>query len=175
MSDLARTSDSDEHKMEAHMKTIDSVEAAKAFMASAIDWSILHWLAEKRKVRQIADRGTAALDEEERRIKSTWPEDLTNAYAALCPPSDDDPYAAAEYEFAKQQADSLPDAIRERARRVREADDEATRARLAAEQAFDDAERRMSTALARRGAELAIEAYDIRYKALAEAEAARDA
>jgi hypothetical protein len=160
--------------MKSHMKTIDSVEEAKAFMASAMEWSILHWLAEKRKARKIADGGTAALDDEERRIKSTWPEDLTNAYAALCPPSDDDPYAAAEHEFAKQQAENIPEKIRELALRVKRADDEATRARLTAEQTFDDAERRMSASLARRGAELAIEAYDIRYKALAEAEAARN-
>jgi hypothetical protein len=154
------------------MQKIDSVEEAKALLASAMDWSILRWLAEKRRVRGVADRGTAALDAEERRIKSTWPEELTNAYAALCPSSDDDPYAAAEHEFILQQARDIPEDIRAAARRVREADEIATSARLAAEQMFDDAERRMSAAMARRGAELAIDAYEVRYVALAEAEAA---
>jgi hypothetical protein len=157
------------------MQKLDSVEEAKALLASAMDWSILRWLAEKRRVRGIADRGTAALDAEERRIKETWPEELTNAYAALCPPADDDPYAAAEHEFVMQQAAGISEAIRAVAARVKAADDIARRARMTAEQTFDDAERRMSAALARRGAELAIEAYDVRYKALEEAEAARDA
>jgi hypothetical protein len=156
------------------MNKIASVEEAKTVLANAVDWSIFRWLAEKRRVRGIADRGTAALDAEERRIKATWPQNLTNAYAALCPPSDDDPYAAAEHEFVLQQAEGLPDDVRARAQRVKEADDEAYRARMDAERTFDDAERRMSASLARRGAELAIEAYDLRYKSLAAAEAARD-
>jgi hypothetical protein len=156
------------------MEKIGSVEEAKALMASGMDWSILRWLAEKRRVRGVADRGTAALDAEERRIKSEWPEELANAYAALCPPSDDDPYAAAEHEFVLQQAQNVPADIQAAARRVKEADDLATQARLAAEKMFDDAERRMSGAMARRGAELAIEAYDVRYTALAEAEAAKN-
>jgi hypothetical protein len=161
--------------MKSHMAKIDTVEHAKATLANAVDWSILRWLAEKRRVREIADDGTAALDAEERRIKATWPEDLTNAYAALCPPADGDDFAAAEHEFVLQQAEHLPQPLKDLARRVKEADDEAFRARMAAEQMFDDAERRMSASMARRGAELAIEAYDLRYKALAEAEAARDA
>jgi hypothetical protein len=137
-----------------------------------MDWSILRWLAEKRRVRGVADRGTAALDAEERRIKSTWPEDLSSAYAALCPPADGDPYAAAEHEFMLQQAENIHPGVRAAAQRVKDADDIAYRARMAAEQMFDDAERRMSAALARRGAELAIEAYDVRYTALAEARCA---
>lgn len=156
------------------MKTLDSVEEAKAVLTGAMGWSILHWLAEKRRVRAIADRGTAALDAEERRIKSTWPEHLTVAYAALSPPPDDDPYAAAEAEFARQQAQDIPDAVRAVVTRVKEADDAATRARLDAEETFDAAERKMSASMARRGAELAIEAYELRYQALAEAEKAVD-
>lgn len=158
--------------MKTHMKKLDRVEEAKTLLANAVDWSILRWLAEKRRVRGIADRGTEALDAEERRVKAAWPEDLTNAYASLCPPSDDDPYAAAEHEFVLQQAQQIPEAVRDAAARVKEADDIAYRARMAAEQMFDDAERRMSAALARRGAELAIEAYDVRYLAIAAAEEA---
>jgi hypothetical protein len=154
------------------MNKLEAVEEAKRVLAGAMDWSILRWLAEKRRIREIADRGTASLDAEERRIKAQWPQELTDAYSALCPPSEDDPYAAAEFEFVRQQAQTIPNEIREAAARVRQADEVATRARLDAEQTFDDAERRMSSSLARKGAELAIAAYDVRYQALAEAERA---
>lgn len=153
------------------MQKLPAVEEAKALLTIAKDWSILKWLTEKKRVRAIADKGTAALDELEKQVKSTWSEDLRNAYAELTVPAydSDDPYAAAEYEFIRQQTGAIPEAIRAAARRVKEADDIATRARNTAENTFDDAERRLSAALARRGAEQAIEAYDVRYKAIAEA------
>ena len=44
---------------------------------------------------------------------------------------------------------------------------------MTAERTFDEAERRLSASLARRGAEEAIAAYDVRYAAIAEAEAAQ--
>jgi hypothetical protein len=155
------------------MQKLQAVEEAKTLLAGAMDWSILRWLAEKKRVRTIADKGTAALDEEERRVKSTWSEELRNAYAELTPPPDDDPYAAAEFEFLRQQAATLSEEIRTIARRVKDADDIATEARLRAERTFDEAERKLSASLARRGAEEAIAAYDVRYKAIEEAEAAQ--
>jgi hypothetical protein len=157
------------------MQKLIPVEEAKALLTVAKDWSILKWLSEKKRVRTIADRGTAALDELERTVKSSWSEDLRNAYAALVAPSsaDEDPYSASEYEFAVQQAQSIPESVKAVARRVKELDDEAFRARMTAESTFDQAERRLSASLARRGAEQAIDAYDVRYKAIAEAEAAQ--
>lgn len=156
------------------MEKLAAVEEAKALMTVAKDWPIFKWLTEKRRVRAIADKGTAALDEMDRRIKSSWPADLRNAYAMLVPPPADldDPFAASEYEFLKQQADGIPPAIRQIAQRVKEADDIAYKARMSAERTFDDAERRLSASLARRGAEEAIQAYDLRYRALEAAEAA---
>ena len=58
------------------------------------------------------------------------------------------------------------------AQRVRQADEAATEARLAAERTFDLAERRLSASLARRGAEEAIAAYELRYRAIDEAASA---
>jgi hypothetical protein len=154
------------------MQTLTAVEEAKVLLTEGMGWSILRWLTEKRRVRQTADKGTAALDDLERQVKSGWSEELKSAYATLIPPDgSDDPYAAAEYEFAMQQAQSIPESIKTAVKRVKEADDIATHARLTAEQTFDDAERRLSASMARRGAEQAVEAYDLRYRAIAEAEA----
>jgi hypothetical protein len=158
-----------------HMEKLVPVEDAKMLLSSARDWSIVRWLAEKRKVRRIADLGTSALDEAERRVKSGWSEELLNAYAELCPPGDDDPFAASEFEFIKQHANGIPESIKQWARRVKEADDKAYEARMTAERTFDDAERKLSAALARRGADEAIQAYELRYTAIAAAETARDA
>jgi hypothetical protein len=156
------------------MDRLKAVEDAKALLEQGKEWSIVKWLTEKRHVRRVADEGTAALDRAERDVKSTWTEDLRSAYAALTAPSlDDDPFAAAEWEFAQQQAQNLPPEIVEVARRVKAADDIATQARLTAEKTFDEAERRLSARLARLGAEQAIEAYEIRYKAIETAEQAR--
>ena len=157
------------------MEKLTPVEDAKALMTVAKDWSILKWLAEKKRVRHVADTGTAALDQAEQRVKSTWNEALKNAYAELCAPSatDDDPFAAAEYEFIKQQTGTISEEIKAVVRRVKDADDEAYRARMTAERTFDDAERRLSAGLARKGAEQAIGAYDLRYRAIEEAEAAQ--
>jgi hypothetical protein len=126
-------------------------------------------------VRAVADRGTAALDELEKQVKAGWREDLRDAYAELAAPADadDDPFAAAERQFLQQQAQGLPGHIRALAKRVKEADDVAYRARMTAEETFDLAERRLSATLARRGAEEALAAYDLRYAAIAEAEAAQ--
>jgi hypothetical protein len=157
------------------MKQLESVEEAKALLTVAKDWSILKWLTDKKRVRTIADRGTSALDDLEKSVKSSWPEELRLAYEELAAPvsADDDPFAAAEYEFARQQAENVPEKFKAAARKVKTADDKATEARLTAERTFDEAERRMSAALARRGAEEAILAYDLRYQAIREAEAAR--
>jgi len=157
------------------MEKLKPVEEAKALLTVAKDWSILKWLAEKKRVRHVADTGTAALDQAEQKVKITWNEELRNAYAELCAPSaaDDDPFAAAEYEFIKQQTGAIAEAIKAAARRVKDADDQAYSARMTAEKTFDDAERRLSASLARKGAEQAIDAYELRYRAIEEAEAAQ--
>jgi hypothetical protein len=159
------------------METLAAVEEARALFTIAREWSIVRWLAEKRRVRETADRGTAALDELERLVKSTWSDELKSAYASCADESvaDDDPFAAAEREFACGQALAIREDLIAAARRVRDADDTAYKARMAAERTFEQAEWRLSAAVARRGADEAIRAYDLRYRAIAEAEAAREA
>ncbi len=115
------------------------------------------------------------MDECENRIKAQWSEDLKSAYADLTAASasdEDDPFAAAEREFARENARPIPESIRELARRVKQADDEAYCVRMAAEETFAHAERRLSVALTKRGAGEATQSYDLSYKAIEEAEAA---
>jgi hypothetical protein len=148
------------------VERIEAVENAKAVLAGALDWSIMRWLTEKKRVRHAADSGTAALDDAERAAKAEWSEELVNAYAELVPPAPGDPFAESEYEYVKQLAAGIPEEIKALARHVRQADELATAAREAAEQTFADAEARMSASLARQGAEKALEAYELRYQAI---------
>jgi hypothetical protein len=55
--------------------------------------------------------------------------------------------------------------------RLQEADAEAHQARLAAEAQFDEADRRMSTSMARDGSQMAIDAWEMREKVIRKLEA----
>jgi hypothetical protein len=57
-------------------------------------------------------------------------------------------------------------------KKVKEADDEAYRARMDAEETFDEAERQLSTSLAREGCRKAIHGWELHEKAIRKAEAA---
>jgi len=68
--------------------------------------------------------------------------------------------------------DRWPDGVRAAyAKKVKEADDEAQRAHLDAEATFDEAEKQLSTRLAREGCRKAIESWDLHEKAIRKAEA----
>jgi hypothetical protein len=56
------------------------------------------------------------------------------------------------------------------ARKIKDADDEAYRARMKAEETFDQAERQLSTRLAREGCFEAIHSWDLQEKAISKAE-----
>jgi hypothetical protein len=156
------------------MEKLVAVEEARELFSRAREWSVVRWLAEKRRVRGIADRAVAAFDEAERHVKSGWSEDLKNAYAELTPPADDDPFAVSEWEFIRQQANGIPESVKALAKRVKQFDDIAYEARMKAERTFEEAERKLSASLSRRGADEAIQSYEVRYQAIEAAEAARD-
>lgn len=139
------------------MHKLAPVEEAKALMNEAKDWSVWRWLAEKKRVRRAADAATAALNEMDRKVKATWSDDLAQAYRAL----------------ESGDARRVPAEIKALAGGVKEADEEAEKARLDAEATFDQAERRMSASLAREGARKAIGSWELREKAIRKAEAAR--
>lgn len=157
------------------MTKLTEVENARALFIEGKDWSVMRWLTEKRRVREAADRATAALDACEQLIKTKWSEDLKKAFASLTIPAtqDDDPFSAAEQEYLNRNSAPIPAHLLEIAKKVKDADDEAYRVRMKAEESFAQAERRLSLSLTKRGAEEAILSYDLSYKAISEAEAAR--
>jgi len=150
------------------MNKLPEVEIAKALMTEAMAWSVMKWLREKKRVRETADLANAALDLLSENTKARWPEGLRAAYEAL------------GSEAAVGSASGLqrkpPRAIDPEAqpivKKVKVADDEAYRARLDAEETFDEAERQLSTTLAREGCRKAIHGWDLHEKAIRQAEAA---
>lgn len=57
------------------------------------------------------------------------------------------------------------------AKKIKDADDEVYRSRMDAEKTFDEAEKRLSTSLAREGCRKAIHGWDLHEKAIRKAEA----
>ncbi len=155
------------------MQKLPLVEEAKALMREASDWSIWHWLTDKKRVRKTADEGTAALDEAEKQVKATWGDDLKRAYHELEAQEayDENPRLKHQLEKAQEAAKDIDLETKVAIRKVREADNIAYNARMDAEDTFDEAERKLSASLAREGAFKAIEAYDLREKSIRRAEA----
>jgi hypothetical protein len=67
----------------AHMRKLPVVEQAKALMNEAAAWSVMRWLREKKRVRQVADQANAALDELDRTVKARWSHEVSTAYQEL--------------------------------------------------------------------------------------------
>lgn len=180
------------------MRKLAEVKEAKALMTEAVDWSVFRWLFEKRRVREIADEANAALDRLEQEVKAGWCDQLKAAYDELL--SRDGgakqrrrkPLKASKKKSAKTmektmdmpksrgtaadpaQASAPPTdpELRLLAERVKQADDEAYRVHLDAEETFDEADRQMSTGLAREGCHKAIRSWMLHEKAIRLAEEA---
>ena len=143
------------------MKPLVEVEEAKTLMNEAMEWSIWRWLLQKAMVRQVADRGTAALDDLEEKVKARWSSDLKKAYRAL----------EGDSSASNGAAQAIDRKVTAAVKKVKQADDEAYRARMDAENTFDEAELTLSAGMAREGARKAILAYDLREEAIRIAEA----
>ncbi len=113
------------------MGKIAEVEAAKTVMNEAIDWSVLKWLREKKRVRKTADIANAFLD---RRLEDLRPHWDGAGEAAI--------------------------------RKLQQASEQARRARMDAEATFDEAEKQLSTALAREGCRKAIHSWELYERAI---------
>jgi hypothetical protein len=148
------------------MQTLKEVDAAKALMREAVNWSVMRWLAEKKRVRKAADRANDLLDELDRSIKATWSNELRAAYAELAP-------AKPDKNAVTYSGNARPE-VYLFARQVRRADNEAYSARMDAEDTFDLAEKRLSTSLAREGAQKAILSWDLKEKAITMAKSGVD-
>jgi hypothetical protein len=155
------------------MQKLVPVEEAKELMNKAKDWSVWRWLMDKSKVRAAADKAVDALSAAEKKVKANWDEDAKKAYRELEAQAalEKNPKAKRQFEKAREEASDIDPKTKTAVRRVKEADDEAYRARMDAEQTFDDAEKQMSASRAREGARKAIESWELREKAIHKAEA----
>ncbi len=148
------------------MQKLPEVETAKTLMLEAMSWSVMKWLREKKRVRQTADRANAVLDELSRTLRTHWPEELRTAYDAL--DANDDPQSGKRSKQASSAQASLL------AKKIKAADDEAFKARMEAEKTFDDAEKQLSTSMAREGCRKAIHGWELHEKAIRQTESAVD-
>ena len=138
------------------MRKLPEVAEAKALMIEAIEWSVMKWLREKKRVRKTADRANDALDQLSKETKLLWPDELKAAYGEL----------ARNRTKGNSPAEEILNAIKQ----VKRADEEAFRARMDAESTFDEAERQLSTAMAREGCRKAIYSWELHEKAIRRAE-----
>lgn len=136
------------------MQKFPEVEKAKELLTEAIDWSVVRWLREKRRVRKAADRANGLLDRLSAETRERWPADLQDAYRKL----------------AAGHPPAMAAALLATARQSHRADAEAHRLRMEAESTFDDAERQLSTRLAREGCRKAISSWELHENALRLAE-----
>jgi hypothetical protein len=155
------------------MRKLPAVEEARAVMTEGMEWGVWKWLLEKKRVRAIADAARAALDEFEMKVKTTWSDDLKIAYNQLVTENGDAKQARQKAKPGKRKEDGpkLDARISAAVKQVKDADDDAYNAHEDAEDAFAEAEKRMSTSGAREGARKALQAYDVHEAAIRKAEA----
>jgi hypothetical protein len=157
------------------MRKLAIVEDARAIMTQGMEWGVWKWLLEKKKVRGIADEARAALDELDMKVKETWSDDLKIAYNQLVSENGGSKQARKNGKRGnrnkKEETQKADSPVVAAVKRVLEADDLAYNAHEDAEDAFAEAEKRMSTAGAREGARKALEAYDLHESAIRKAEA----
>lgn len=149
------------------MDKLPEVETAKTLMNEAMAWSVMRWLREKKRVRKAADQANAALDQSSQAVRERWPDRIRAAYEALVAQAPGAPSAPRPQKAPLPAIDPEATLI---ASKSKEIDDEAYRARMDAEEAFDQAERQLSTRLAREGCRKAIHSWDLHEKAIRKAE-----
>jgi predicted RNase H-like nuclease (RuvC/YqgF family) len=135
------------------MEKIKEVVEARALMTEAMDWPVMKWLTEKRRVRKTADLANATLDRVEAELQSAW-----------------DPQLKAAFDGKNGIARS-PE-LERHAKQLRDAHDAAIKGRMEAEETFEKAEKRLSTSLAREGCHKAIAGWDLHEDAIRRAELA---
>jgi len=151
------------------MRNLSEVEYAKQLMTEAMDWSVLRWLWEKPAVREAADKANAALDRLHRKIRAGWRDDIKAEYEEL---EAQDKRASKErgHKSKCQESKSDDSEAAAFAKKAKQAHDKAYRARMDAEDTFDEAERQLNTDLAREGCQKAIHSWELFEKAIRIAE-----
>lgn len=150
------------------MLNLQEVENAKALMREAVNWSVMRWLAEKKKVRKAADVANAILDALDKEVKASWSDELKAAYDEISSPVG----SPANVRKNKGKAPDINPEIMLLARGIKQADEEAYRVHIDAEDTFDLAEKKLSTAIAREGTRKAIDSWELREKAILKSKAA---
>ena len=156
------------------MKKLAAVEDARAIMSLGMEWGVWKWLTEKKRVRAIANVARAALDDQEMKVKLTWSDEYKLAYNQLVSTDGDAKQARTK---SKSKVDKsvtsgkIDPKVLAAVTKVKEADDDAYNAHEDAEDLFAEAERKMSTSMAREAARKALEAYDKHEAAIRKAEA----
>lgn len=143
------------------MTKLAEVKEAKELMKEAMEWSSFKWLWEKQRVRQTADTANAALDRLERSTKMKWSDECKAMYKMLSGKK-----VKEEAEAAAAGGHGDGGELKRLVEKVFEADHARKHAKQAAEDAFDEAERRMSTDLAREGCKKAIHSWELHEKAI---------
>jgi hypothetical protein len=137
------------------MHKLAPVEDAKTLFNEARDWSVWRWLIEKKRARSTADAAWEALEASEEKVKAGWREEWLQAYG---------------HPKSRRYTELDPE-VKEALTQLYDADEEARQARDAAEAQFDEADRRLSTSMACEGAQMAIDAWEMREKVIRKAEA----
>lgn len=151
------------------MRKLTEVREARELMNEALDWSVFKWMFEKPRVRKTADIANAALDRLERSVKAQWCDQLKAAYSQLTAKS---PKTSRRSE--KSQLPPVDPQLIQLVEKIKEADELARRARMDAEETFDEAERLLSVGLAQEGCQKAIHAWELHEKAIRKAEGAME-
>ena len=146
---------------------LPEVEKAKMLMTEAMSWSVMKWLRDKKTVRKTADHADAALDQLDEKTKARWNDALKAAYASL-----GDSMTSGRDAAKSSRKSAVSAEVLALAKRIKHADDEAYRARMEAEKTFADAEKQLSTSMAREGCRKAIHGWELHEKAIALAESA---
>ena len=149
------------------MRKLAEVQEAKELMNQAIDWSVFKWMFEKPRVRETADRANDALDRLERTVKARWSDELKTALRELSG-------RGGRHQKSQQLPQTTDPEIKLLAEKIKDADDAARRAKMDAEETFDEAERKLSTSLAREGCKKAIHSWELHERAIRKAEAAME-
>jgi hypothetical protein len=146
------------------MQRLPEVQEAKDMMKEAMEWSAFKWLFEKSRVRRTADQANAALDDLNRSTKARWSDEIKAAYKKLSGKAGGPKHEKGQQEPAATEIEVLLE-------KVIAADRAAHRARILAEEIFDEAEKQMSTSLAKQGCQKAIYSWVLHEKAIRSAEA----
>ena len=137
------------------MHKLAPVEDAKTLFNEAKDWSVWRWLIEKTHARTTADAAWEALQTCEEKVKAGWSEEWREAYG---------------HPKSRRHA-ALDPEVKAALERLHKDDEEARQAHDAAEAQFDEADRRMSGSMACEGAQMALDAWEMREKVIRKAEA----